>query len=113
MATAGPRTYEFLAVIPDKPGMREKRLEVRPKHFQGLTPDIDSGAYKMGGALLTDIPESDDPSKLGFVGSTMVLVAESREQVIEKLKADIYATSGVWDVEKAQIYPFKCAFRYP
>lgn len=29
-SSAAPRTYEWLVVIPDKPGMQAKRLEVRP-----------------------------------------------------------------------------------
>jgi uncharacterized protein len=45
------------------------------------------------------------------MGSTLVCWAESKEQIIEELKKDIYTTSGVWDVDKVQIYPFKAAFR--
>lgn len=30
MASSAARKYEFLVVIPDFPGVREKRLEVRP-----------------------------------------------------------------------------------
>lgn len=34
------------------------------------------------------------------MGSTFVAVAESKAEVIETLNKDIYARSGVWDVEK-------------
>lgn len=44
-----PGKFEFLVVVPDKPGMQAKRLDVRPKHFEGLTKHIESGALKMGG----------------------------------------------------------------
>lgn len=35
-----------------------------------------------------------------IVGSAMVCVAANREEVIEVLKSDIYATSEVWDFSK-------------
>lgn len=57
------------------------------------------------GALLSSVPKDDDPASLDFVGSTIVVVAESVEQVREQLSKDIYATSGVWDMEKVSIVP--------
>lgn len=51
------------------------------------------------------MPASEDASSFDFYGSTLVLVASSREEVVDILSRDIYATSGVWDVEKAQIWP--------
>ncbi|KAI0171018.1 hypothetical protein BJ166DRAFT_517532 [Pestalotiopsis sp. NC0098] len=105
--------YEFLVVVPDKPGAQQKRLEVRPKHFEGLTALVDQGIFKVGGATLHDVPEGTDASKWAFHGSTIVMVAESREECKEILSKDIYATSGVWDIDNAQIWPVKLAFRYP
>ncbi|KAI5462100.1 hypothetical protein BGZ63DRAFT_354579 [Mariannaea sp. PMI_226] len=104
--------FEFLVVVPDKPGALEKRLSVRSKHFEHMVPHVEDGSWKMGGAILNSVPKDDDPSSLDFAGSTLVCVADSVEAVREQLTQDIYATSGVWDVEKAQIYPFKCAFRH-
>ncbi len=57
-----------------------------------------TGAYS--GALLNSVPEDDDASKFDFMGSTLVCIAESKEEIMADLKKDIYATSGVWDVEK-------------
>ncbi|OAQ61557.1 dimeric alpha-beta barrel [Pochonia chlamydosporia 170] len=104
---------EFLVVVPDKPGVREKRLEVRPTHFKNMTPNVESGDWKMGGALLNEVPTDSNAANFDFFGSTLVCKAESKEAVLEQLKKDIYATSGVWDLEKVQIYPFICAFRKP
>ncbi|KND88374.1 hypothetical protein TOPH_07002 [Tolypocladium ophioglossoides CBS 100239] len=101
------RTYEFLVIVPDKPGMHTKRLEVRPLHFKNMGPNVESGAWKMGGALLNSVPEDDDATNFDFMGSTFVCLAESKEAVLKQVKEDVYATSG------AQIYPFKCAFRNP
>lgn len=30
MSSTAPKKFEFLCIIPDKPGMKAKRLEVRP-----------------------------------------------------------------------------------
>ncbi|GAB1315184.1 hypothetical protein MFIFM68171_05394 [Madurella fahalii] len=115
MATETPaaKKFEWLVVIPDFPGVHGKRMEVRAQHFDGLKPALDSGLYQMGGAVLNEVPQGDDPSKFSFAGSTIVVVAESREEIKEILKKDIYAKSGVWDVENAQMWPLLCAFRNP
>jgi hypothetical protein len=44
-------------------------------------------------------------------GSAVLCVAATREEVVERLKRDVYVTSGVWDFEKVQIIPFKSALR--
>ena len=46
-----------------------------------------------------------------MIGSALIAVAETKEEVLEKLRKDVYATSGVWDVDNAQIWPFRSAFR--
>ncbi|KAI0973849.1 hypothetical protein F4678DRAFT_458631 [Xylaria arbuscula] len=104
---------EWLVVIPDKAGAHEKRLEVRAKHLGGIKPLAESGFIKTGGAILNDKPESDDATKFSFYGSTLVVVASSKEEILDVLHKDIYATTGVWDLENVQIWPAKFAFRYP
>ncbi|KAF5019902.1 hypothetical protein F66182_8086 [Fusarium sp. NRRL 66182] len=106
-----PGKFEFLVVVPDKPGVREKRLEVRGTHFENMKPRVEDGSWKMGGAILNSVPKDDSPSSLDFAGSTLVCIANSVEEVREQLDKDIYATTGVWDMDKVQIYPFKAAFR--
>lgn len=110
------RKFEWLVVVPDYPGVQDKRMEIRPIHFANLGPAKDSGLIKMGGALLNDVPKNDNPESLaaaGFAGSTLVMTASSREEIIEYLSQDVYSKSGVWDLTKVQIWPFKCAFRLP
>lgn len=58
----------------------------------------------MGGAVLTEVPEDDEASSMQFAGSTLVVTASSREEIIEMLKKDVYAESGVWDVEKVSLF---------
>ncbi|OAA50901.1 Dimeric alpha-beta barrel [Beauveria brongniartii RCEF 3172] len=91
---AAPAKFEFLVIIPDKPGTLQKRLEVR-----ACAPPLSA------------VPNGTDPSTFDFHGSSIVAEAESKEAVLELLKDDVYVTSGVWDLEKAQVFPFLCAFR--
>ena len=51
------------------------------------------------GAILNEVPTSDDPKDFSFAGSTLVVQATSREEIKEILRKDIYAQAGVWDVE--------------
>ncbi|KAH8685513.1 hypothetical protein BGZ60DRAFT_364764 [Tricladium varicosporioides] len=110
-STTDAGKFEWLVILPDHEGVLAKRMEVRPKHFEGLQKGIDSGFWKMGGALLEEVPKEGEGLKIQ--GSAMVALASSKEEVIELLKKDIYSESGVWDFSKAQIYPFKCAIRQP
>ncbi|EER43550.1 conserved hypothetical protein [Histoplasma capsulatum H143] len=58
---------------------------------------------KEGAMLEFHHKESQTPP---MKGSVLLVVAESSEAVREQLSKDIYATSGVWDIEK-----FKSAIR--
>lgn len=46
--------------------------------------------------------EGETPS---YKGSMMLAMADSEAEVRALLEKDIYGTSGVWDLEKAQIIP--------
>ncbi|AEO63604.1 2dfd283c-f207-4328-bbd7-303f58aaccb9 [Thermothielavioides terrestris] len=110
-AAGEKKKFEWLVVIPDFPGAQQKRLDVRPEHFANLRPFRESGVYQMGGAILNEVPTSADPSTFSFAGSTIVMLASSREEIKEVLRQDVYGKSGVWDVENAQMWPLLCAFR--
>lgn len=89
------------------------------QHFENMKPNVESGNWKMGGvlpfiyipyrsmrltysgAILNSVPKDDSPSSLDFAGSTLVCIANSVEEIREQLSKDIYATSGVWDMDKA------------
>lgn len=72
-------------------------------------PDADSHS----GAVLEEMPPDDEVSSMKFSGSTLMVVAESKQAVIDLIKDDIYVKSGVWDLEKVMIWPAKIAFRFP
>ncbi|KAJ5041020.1 uncharacterized protein L3040_005577 [Drepanopeziza brunnea f. sp. 'multigermtubi'] len=111
MASAAPEKFEWLVIMPDQPGKLAKRMEIRPAHLDGLNSAREKGFWKMGGALLEEVPREGEGLKIH--GSCMVALASSKEEVLEQLKADTYAKNEVWDFSKIQIYPFKCAFRTP
>ena len=53
--------------------------------------------------MLDEAPKEGEGLKIK--GSIMLALAESKEEVLETLKKDIYCTSGVWDLDKVQIQP--------
>ncbi|KKK22557.1 hypothetical protein ARAM_005077 [Aspergillus rambellii] len=52
--------------------------------------------------------EGETPS---FKGSALICIAETEEEVKEVIWGDVYTRTGVWDVDAAQIIPFKSAVR--
>ncbi|RAL05775.1 uncharacterized protein BO80DRAFT_420977 [Aspergillus ibericus CBS 121593] len=100
---------EFLCIIPDKPGMLAKRLEVRSQHLQDVKPLVEAGSVVLGGAMLDKHPKEGE--SMTFQGTSLMLVVESKEAAEEIIRNDIYAKSGVWDLDKVQIIPFKSAVR--
>ncbi|KAL9089906.1 MAG: hypothetical protein Q9159_002263 [Coniocarpon cinnabarinum] len=99
--------HTFLVILPDNPDAHQKRSDVRPQHIANIKPKAEQGWVQLGGAYLEDIPvEGAAPHP---IGSMMIAYAESKASVMEELKQDIYATSGVWDMECVQIWPFNLA----
>lgn len=47
---------------------------------------------------MEDVPKEGEGLKI--LGSAMVAVAASKEEVIEQLKKDVYSESDVWDFSK-------------
>ncbi|CBX92277.1 hypothetical protein LEMA_P049830.1 [Plenodomus lingam JN3] len=110
MATGSAPLQEWLVIIPDHVGALNKRLAARPKHLEGLKKDRED-LWLWGGAMLEEPiePGSTDPPKMK--GSAMLIGAKTKEEVIERVKKDVYVDEGVWDLEKIQIIPFKSALR--
>jgi len=100
---------EWLVILPDKKGVFEKRMAVREQHLEAALDREKKGLFKMGGAMLNTPPIPDKP--LDFAGSCLIAYAATKEEVLKVVNEDIYAKTGVWDLEKMAIYPFKTAFR--
>ena len=62
------------------------------------------------GATLTQQPGPGESPQMS--GSVMIKKAESEEEVREWLRSDIYAKSGVWNVDGAKIMPVSCCFPF-
>ncbi|RDW57150.1 uncharacterized protein DSM5745_11548 [Aspergillus mulundensis] len=110
---------EFLCILPDKPGAQGKRLEVRSKHLEGVKPLVEAGKVVVGGlgsfrllgagAMLNAHPsDGETPS---FKGSMLIVIGEKEEDAWQIIRDDIYVKSGVWDLDAAQVIPFKSAVR--
>ncbi|GAB7345479.1 hypothetical protein MBLNU457_3805t2 [Dothideomycetes sp. NU457] len=100
---------EWLVILPDRPNALADRMKVRPDHLENLKPQIDAGFWVMGGATLDSPPQ--EGQGLAINGSVMMALASSKEEVLERVKTDVYATTGVWDMDKVQVIPFKSAVR--
>lgn len=55
------------------------------------------------GALLAS--PTTPPSPLPITGSFLIGRATTREEILDRLKADVYTPAGVWDWGKVQIIP--------
>ncbi|KAF2117797.1 hypothetical protein BDV96DRAFT_570935 [Lophiotrema nucula] len=101
---------EWLVIAPDFEGALQKRLAIREEHLKGLKKD-DESFWLWGGAMLEEPPKEGEMPKMK--GSAMLIGAKTREEVVERLKSDVYVKGEVWDFSKVQIIPFKSALRKP
>lgn len=65
----------------------------------------------MAGAMLEEPIKEGEAGPPRMKGSAMLCGAKTKEEVLERLKRDVYVTGEVWDWEKVQIIPFKSALR--
>jgi hypothetical protein len=66
-------------------------------------------SYISAGAMLEEPTQEGQTPKMK--GSACLIGAKTREEVVERLKGDVYVTGGVWNLEEVQIIPFKSALR--
>lgn len=77
---------QFIVKAYDGPDMLEKRLEVRPRHLEGMKT-LGKQIICAGGLL-------DEAGKMK--GSVLVMEFENRAALDEYLKNEPYVTEGVW-----------------
>ncbi|KAJ5405230.1 hypothetical protein N7465_006514 [Penicillium sp. CMV-2018d] len=106
MATA--RRKEFLCILLDNTNVLAIRKQVKEL---GVKPLVAAGKLVDGGAIFEKHPEEGQDAL--FKGSVIVYSANDAEEVCGILEKDVYATSGVWDLSKAQILPYVPAVREP
>ncbi|KAJ5458315.1 hypothetical protein N7475_009703 [Penicillium sp. IBT 31633x] len=110
IATASKKK-EFLCIMPDRPNVLELRKKVKSCHYEGIQPLIAGDNLVDGGAIFSEHPQEGKDAQ--FLGSVVVYKSESAEEVRKIITNDVYATSGVWDLEKVQIFPYVPAVRQP
>lgn len=77
----------------------DRRMAVRPAHFDYVRQLKANGQFVLGGALL-------DPDGQ-MIGSMLILDLETDEQLTQYLNTDPYIVQGVWD--KIDVKPFRQA----
>ena len=55
--------------------------------------------------MMVDVGSEKEAADAKIKGSMVVYTAENEEEVRGIIEKDVYATSGVWDLEKVQIWP--------
>ncbi|RII14397.1 hypothetical protein CUC08_Gglean003976 [Alternaria sp. MG1] len=109
-SSTGAPLQEWLVIVPDHAGALQKRIASRPKHLEGLKADRED-MWLWGGAMLEEPIKEGDTNPPKMKGSACLIGAKTREEVVERLKQDQYVKDGVWNVDEAQIIPFKSALR--
>lgn len=94
---------EWNVIVFDKPGT--DRTQVRPEHVKNIPASVNSGIVTSVGAIYKDI------NKTEFAGSTFHIMAESKEEIIEFLKGDVYNKAGIWDLLNVIANPVGIAAR--
>ena len=87
---------QFLVKAYDGEGMLEKRMEVRPRHLEGMKA-LGKQIIAAGGLL-------DEEGKMK--GSALVMEFPDRGALDEYLKSEPYVTEGVWqkiEVERLNV----------
>ncbi len=77
----------------------DRRMAVRPTHFEGIKKLKEGGNYILGGAIL------DDNGKM--IGSTMILQFETEEEFKNWYNNEPYITGNIW--EKIEVSPYRVA----
>jgi uncharacterized protein YciI len=80
-------------------GALERRMEVRPHHFDGARELKKNDNFIFGGAILNDEGK--------MIGSIMVMQFETEEQLEKWEQTEPYITQKIW--ESYDIKPFKVA----
>lgn len=116
-STRSEHLKEFLVLVPDYPNSLPVRMETKAAHMQGAMPLINDGRLTYFGVTLAKHADASDASgeinspdttpQLDINGSLMVIKAADEQSVRNFLAEDAYTRSGVWDVAKASIIPFK------
>jgi uncharacterized protein YciI len=105
----------FLVVIPDRPNVLNRRMQVRPRHLERAETAHQQGLLIAGGALMSPamslmLKNNHNPSdQAQMQGSMFILDLPSEEECREWIEQDPYTQGQVWDTTKAHLYRIKLA----
>lgn len=94
---------EWNVTVYDKPGA--DRTPVRAQHLAAIPATVNAGIVTSAGPIYHDV------EKTKFAGSTFHLIANSKEEIIEFLKKDVYYKEGIWDIDSVVAHPMGVAVR--
>ncbi len=77
----------------------ERRMKVRPSHFESARKLKENGNFVFAGAILNDEEK--------MIGSMMVVQFETKEQLQHWLDTEPYISEKVW--ERMDLRPFRTA----
>jgi hypothetical protein len=77
--------------------------------LQRVNHPHETGFWVLSGAYMNAPPH--EGVRFEMLGSAMVAVAQTQEDVMKVLREDVYCLEGVWDMEKVQIHPFRSSVR--
>jgi len=80
-------------------GALDRRMQVRPHHFEGARELKKNSNFVFGGAILNDEGK--------MIGSVMVMQFETEEQLENWKQTEPYIIQKIW--ERYEIRPFKVA----
>lgn len=102
---ASKMSIEWNVIVYDKPGT--DRTAVRPAHVANIPLTVNQGIVTSVGAIYKDA------EKTQFAGSAFHIMANSKEEIVEFLKKDIYYEKGIWDIDSVIAHPIGVACRLP
>ncbi|CAM6103127.1 unnamed protein product [Calypogeia fissa] len=105
-STSTTHKTEYLVIIPDHPDSLHKRLAVREKHLESITPHVQS-IRRCGLRRRHSLITSEGRRAAGHEGQCDACQGGERGGGA----GDIYAKGGPWNLNEVKIYPFRSAIR--
>lgn len=93
---------KWIAILYDAPGNGRKTHH--NDHWAALPGIVASGRLVSAGAVLRD--PTTPGGKPEIIGSSLVILADSRADVHAFLSQDVFYQRGVWDLQRAIIHPY-------
>lgn len=102
--------YDYLVQIPINPSALPAWSANRDAHVAHLKPYVLDGTIVFGGPTLAAHPKSlEDLPEVR--SSVMVLQVNTENEVWDIIEKNPFVDAGVWQMEKANVAPFKCGIR--